>query len=71
MNNLSNSLKKFLGNKNTVTILGVILCIAILWFGYNFRINQKVSLTRVPYANQTIQPRTKITNEMISFMLWQ
>ena len=68
MNNLSNSFKKFLGNKNTVTILGVVLCIAVLWVGYNFRIQQKVSLTRVPYANQTIQPRTKITNEMVSYM---
>lgn len=68
MNNLSSSLKKFLGNKNTVTILGVVLCIVILWLGYNFRINQKVSLTRVPYANETIQPRTKITNDMIAYM---
>ena len=68
MNNLSSSLKKFLGNKNTVTILGVVLCVVVLWLGYNFRINQKVSLTRVPYANQTIQPRTKITVDMISYM---
>ena len=68
MNNLSSSLKKFLGNKNTVTIIGVVLCIVILWLGYNFRINQKVSLTRVPYANQTIQPRTKITQDMVSYM---
>ena len=68
MNNLSNSLKKFVGNKNTVTILGVVLCIVILWVGYNFRINQKVSLTRVPYANTTIQPKTKITQNVISYM---
>ena len=68
MNNLSNSLKKFVSNKNTITIIGVVLCIGILWFGYNFRINQKVSLTRVPYANQTIQPKTKITSAMISYM---
>lgn len=68
MNNLSNSLKKFVSNKNTVTILGVVLCIIILYFGYNFRINQKVSLTKVPYANQTIQPRTEITSAMVSYM---
>lgn len=68
MNNLSNSIKKFIGNKNTVTILGVVLCIFILYFGYNYRINQKVSLTKVPYANQTIQPRTEITSSMISTM---
>ena len=68
MNNLQSSMKKFLSNKNTVTILGVVLCIVVLYFGYNFRINQKVSLTRVPYANQDIQPRTQITSDMISYM---
>ena len=68
MNNLTNSMKKFLGNKNTVTILGVLICLIVLYFGYNFRINQKVRLTRVPYANQTIQPRTYITSDMISYM---
>ena len=68
MNNLSSSVKKFVSNKNTITIIGVILCIVILYVGYNFRINQKVSLSRVPYANQTIQPRTEITEEMVSYM---
>lgn len=68
MNNLSSSLKKFVSNKNTITIIGVILCIVILYVGYNVRINQKVSLSKVPYANQTIQPKTKITDDMISFM---
>ena len=68
MNNLSSSLKRFVSNKNTVTILGVVLAIIILYFAYNMRINQKVSLTRVPYANQTIQPRTEITSAMVSYM---
>ena len=68
MDNLSSSIKKFVSNKNTITIIGVILCIVILYVGYNFRINQKVSLSRVPYANQTIQPRTEITEEMVSYM---
>ena len=68
MNNLSSSIKKIFSNKNTITIIGVILCIVILYIGYNFRINQKVSLSRVPYANQTIQPRTEITEDMVSYM---
>ena len=68
MNNLSSSIKKIVSNKNTITIIGVILCIVILYIGYNFRINQKVSLSRVPYANQTIQPRTEITEDMVSYM---
>lgn len=68
MNNLQSSIKKFIANKNTVTILGVILCLIILYVGYNFQINQKVAKTRVPYANQTIQPKTQITSAMISYM---
>ena len=58
--------KKFLQNKNTVTILGVLACIAILAIGYSMRINQKTALVDVYYANQTIQPKTLITEEMIS-----
>ena len=68
MNNLKASMKKFLGNKNTVTILGVILCLVILYIGYNYRINSKVELVSVPDAKQTIQPRTYITNDMIGTM---
>ena len=43
MNNLKASMKKLLGNKNTVTILGVILCLVILAIGYNYRINSNNS----------------------------
>lgn len=68
MNNLSNSMKKFVSNKNTITILGVVICIGILYFAYNMRLNQAVVFTPVPYANQTIQPRTEITPDMISQM---
>ncbi len=59
-------LQKFLKNKNTVTILGVLACLVILYAGYNMRINQKTALVEVYYANQTIQPKTQITAEMVS-----
>ena len=65
---MKESLKKFLGNKNTVTIIGVLLAVVILWVGYNYRIGQKVSLIRVPYAKTTIQPKTEITKDMIGYM---
>lgn len=68
MNNLSMSMKKFLGNKNTVTIIGVVLCLIILWVGYNYQINKKVTLVSLPYATTTIQPRTLITEEMVGYM---
>ncbi len=67
MNNFSNSLKRFFGNKNTVTIIGVLICILVLYVGYNYRIKQATTPIRVPYANQTIQPRTLITADMISY----
>ena len=60
------SLNKFLKNKNTVTILGVIVCLVILYVGYTMRINAKTALVDVYYANQTIQPKTLITEEMVS-----
>lgn len=68
MNNLKASMKKFLGNKNTVTILGIVLCLVVLYVGYNYRINAKVELVEVPYATKTIQPRTYITKDMIGTM---
>ena len=68
MNNLSASIKKFMGNKNTVTILGVLLCIVILVIGYNKTINSQIKLSQVPYALQTIQPKTLITSNMVGTM---
>lgn len=68
MNNLSASLKKFMGNKNTVTIIGILLCVVILIIGYNRTINSKIKLTTVPYALETIQPKTLITNDMVGEM---
>ena len=39
-----------------------------MFIGYYYRISQKVALTRVPYANQEIKPKTKITANMINYM---
>ena len=63
--NISMSIKKFLTNKNTVTIVGVLLAIVVLYIGYNYRINAAITPIKVPYATQTIGPRTKITSDMI------
>ena len=68
MGNLSFKIKKFLQNKNTVTFIGTALILMILYFGYNWRINQAITPVRVPYANTTIQPRTKITEDMIDYV---
>ncbi|MCM1370341.1 MAG: SAF domain-containing protein [Clostridium sp.] len=68
MNNFMRSLKKFFKNKNTVTIIGVILIVALLYFGYTYQINTQTKPTRVPVAAATIQPRTKITADMIKYI---
>lgn len=68
MNNTSTSLKRFLANKNTVTILGTLFIVLIMWVGYNIRIDSVTNPERVPYAKETIQPRTKITKDMIGYM---
>lgn len=61
-------LKQILSNKNTVTFIAAILIVLVLYFFYNWRVNQATSPIRVPYAIQTIAPRTKITSDMIGYL---
>ena len=61
-------LKRFITNKNTVTIIGLILIIGILYFVYNNRIKEATNPIRIPVAKQTIQPRTLITDDMITYI---
>lgn len=65
MNNLIIGFKKFIANKNTVTIIIVIIILALLYFGYTSKINSSVNPVSIPVANTTIQPRTEITADMI------
>jgi len=66
MGNLMTNLKRFISNKNTVTILGVLLGVVVLYVGYNYRIKQAIELVSVPYAKEAIPGKTKITSQMIS-----
>ena len=69
MNNFTISLKRFFKNKNTVTILGVLAVILILFFGYRYQINKMVSPVKdIPISTKTIQPRTEITTDMIEYV---
>ena len=65
MGNLSTSFKKFLQNKNTVTVVGVVLAIVILYFAYTMRINSAIKPVRVPYAAEQISAGTQIKESMI------
>ena len=66
MGNLTTSFKKFLQNKNTVTIVGVVLAILVLYFAYTMRIKQAINPITVPYAAEQIPAGTQITEAMIS-----
>ena len=61
-------LKKLLANKNVVTILGAILIVVVLFAFYKWRLNQAINPISVPYAKQTIGPRTQITSDMIDYV---
>lgn len=60
MGNLMLKLKRFLGNKNTVTILCVIAGVAVLLIGYNYRVSQAVQPVNVPYALKRMEPKSKV-----------
>lgn len=63
------TLKRFFSNKNTVTIIGILAICLILILGYRYQIKRQVNpVTGIPVANTTIQPRTKITSDMISYV---
>jgi len=68
MNSTSIKIKKFLSNRNTVTILCAIIGIVVLYVGYNLRVKSAIEPVKVPYAKVTIQPRTKIQDDMIGYM---
>ena len=65
MNNIMLKLKRFLGNKNTVTILCVIAGVAVLLFGYNYRVSQAVQPQSIPYALARMEPKSKIEAENV------
>ena len=68
MNDLLAKIKRIAKNKNTVTIVGVILILGLLYWGYSSQVNTSVSPVTVPVAAETIQPRTQITADMVSDM---
>lgn len=66
MGNLLNTLKKFLANKNTVTILGVLAGVVVLYIGYNYRINQSIATIQVYYVKEAVDSNTQLTEDMLA-----
>ena len=65
MGNIINTFKKFFTNKTTVTILGVVVGVAVLFGFYTYRVNNAVNPTRVPVATRTIAATEEITSDDI------
>ncbi|MBO7079889.1 MAG: hypothetical protein J6W64_08795 [Bacilli bacterium] len=65
---MGNTFKTFFKNKNTVTILGIIIGVLVLYFSYNYRVKQAIEPVSVPYAKVSIAPTKEITAEMIGYV---
>ena len=65
MGNIMLKLKRFLGNKNTVTVLCVLAGVAVLLVGYNYRVKQAVQPINVPYALKRMEPKSKVEAENV------
>ena len=68
MGSLINTFKKFFTNRTTVTILGVVAGIAVLFGFYTYRVNSAVNPTEVPVATRTIAATDEITSDDIEMV---
>ena len=71
MNNFMISAKRFFTNKNTVTIIGVVIILVILYAGYNSTVQKAVNPVKVPIARNTILPQTQIVSQDIEWVTIQ
>lgn len=68
MSNVIIAIKRFLQNKNVVTLIGVIIIVLILYGLYNYQIQTQVQPVSIPVAKETIQPGTEITQDMLKWI---
>ena len=68
MGNILNGIKKFIANKNTVTILVVLIGIIVLWAFYSWRVNQATTPIKVPYAKNVLNATDEITEDDIGYV---
>jgi len=62
MNNFVIGLKKFFTNKNVITVIGVVVALGILYYGYSSSIKKQINPINVPVAAKKILPRQQITS---------
>ena len=67
MNNFVMGFKKFITNKNVVTVIGVLVVLGILFWGYTSSIKKETNPINLPVAAKKINAKTQITNEDIAY----
>lgn len=67
MGNLVGTLKRFISNKNTVTILAVLAGVIVLWYFYNQRVEAAITTIRIPYATNRIDSGNRIETDNIGW----
>ena len=68
MSNFLALLKRFFTNKNTITIIGVVVIVGLLYAAYSYQIGTQVDPIKIPVAKVDIQPRTLITDDMVEYI---
>lgn len=66
--NVMEKIKKLLLNRNTVTILGVLAGVIVLWFAYSITLDKAVKPTKVPVAVKDIPAGSIITKDDIEYV---
>ena len=67
MNNFGIAFKKFITNKNTVTIIGIIVILILLYWGYDRTVKKSVDPINVPVAANRITAEHEITYDDIAY----
>ena len=54
---------KLFHNKSIVTLVSIVVCLAILFFAYRYRVNTAINAIDVPLATRRLEPREEITKD--------
>ena len=65
MGNILNALKSMLSNKNTITILGVLIGVVAIYFVYDSQIKSTTDTITVYYVKTNIQANTQLKDDQI------
>lgn len=65
MGNILNTLKNIIANKNTITVLGVLIGVVAIYLVYNNQIQSTTTTISVYYVKQNVASNTQLTEDML------